>query len=149
MLFDNSPRGGETMINAAIVGLGWWGKTLVESAQGSDAIRFVAVGTRAVSPEIKTFADDQKLRVVEGFEALLTDKKLDAIVLATPHPIRRVGHRHARRSDDDRSQRFAAQAYPMARSSRRDALWRAHSPGRSCDRRHDRSVWPHRYCLLP
>src|SRR5437762_7485134 len=87
MLFDNSPRGGETMINAAIVGLGWWGKTLVESAQGSDAIRFVAVGTRAVSPEIKTFADDQKLRVVEGFEALLTDKKLDAIVLATPHSI--------------------------------------------------------------
>ena len=75
------------MINAAIVGLGWWGKTLVESAQGSDAIRFVAVGTRAVSPEIKTFADDQKLRVVEGFEALLTDKKLDAIVLATPHSI--------------------------------------------------------------
>ena len=75
------------MINAAIVGLGWWGKTLVESAQGSDAIRFVAVGTRAVSPEIKTCADDQKLRVVEGFEALLTDKKLDAIVLATPHSI--------------------------------------------------------------
>src|SRR2546425_8060161 len=85
--FCAKPPGGETMINAAIVGLGWWGKTLVESAQGSDAIRFVAVGTRAVSPEIKTFADDQKLRVVEGFEALLTDKKLDAIVLATPHSI--------------------------------------------------------------
>ena len=31
------------MINAAIVGLGWWGKTLVESVQGtSDDIRFVA-----------------------------------------------------------------------------------------------------------
>ena len=42
------------MINAAIVGLGWWGKTLVESAQGSDAIRFVAAGTRAVSPEIRS-----------------------------------------------------------------------------------------------
>src|SRR5437667_9589191 len=82
--FCAKPPGGETMINAAIVGLGWWGKTLVESAQGSDAIRFVAVGTRAVSPEIKTFADDHKLRVVESFEALLTDTTLDAIVLAPP-----------------------------------------------------------------
>ena len=27
------------MINAAIVGLGWWGKTLVEAAEKSDAIR--------------------------------------------------------------------------------------------------------------
>ena len=34
------------MINAAIVGLGWWGKTLVESAENSDAIRFVAGATR-------------------------------------------------------------------------------------------------------
>src|SRR5919109_2668314 len=73
------------MIDAAIVGLGWWGKTLVESAQGSGAIRFVAAGTRAASPELKAFADAQKLRIVEGFEALLADKQLDAIVLATPH----------------------------------------------------------------
>ena len=73
------------MINAAIVGLGWWGKTLVESAEGSEAIRFVAVGTRAASPEVRAFADAQKLRVVEGFEALLADRKLEAIVLATPH----------------------------------------------------------------
>ena len=32
------------MINAAIVGLGWWGKTLVESlADGSDLMRFAAM----------------------------------------------------------------------------------------------------------
>ena len=32
------------MINAAIVGLGWWGKTLVESlAGGSDVMRFIGV----------------------------------------------------------------------------------------------------------
>src|SRR5437867_1004676 len=75
------------MIDAAIVGLGWWGKTLVESAQGSDAIRFVAAGTRAASPEVKAFADAQKLRLVEGFEAVLADKTFDAVVLATPHSI--------------------------------------------------------------
>src|SRR5436309_3663357 len=74
------------MINAAIVGMGWWGKTIVESVQGrSDVIRFVAGATRTVSPEVKAFAEEQKLRLGESFDALLADPKLDAIVLATPH----------------------------------------------------------------
>jgi predicted dehydrogenase len=73
------------MINAAIVGLGWWGKTIVESVHGSDFMRFVAGATRTVSPEVKSFADGQKLRLAESFEALLSDPKIDAIVLATPH----------------------------------------------------------------
>src|SRR5438105_3872835 len=73
------------MINAAIVGLGWWGRTLVESAQGSDFIRFVAGATRTVSPEVKTFADTSKLRLAESFEALLKDSNVQAVVLCTPH----------------------------------------------------------------
>lgn len=75
------------MINAAIVGLGWWGKTLVESAQGSDAIRFVAGATRTVSPEVKAFAEAHKLRLAENYEALLADPKIDAVVLTTPHSL--------------------------------------------------------------
>src|SRR5688572_18532346 len=73
------------MINAAIVGLGWWGRTLVESVQGSDHIRFVAGATRTVSPEVKTFAETQKLRLAESFEALLQDSSIQAVVLCTPH----------------------------------------------------------------
>ena len=46
------------MINAAIVGMGWWGKTLVESVQGSsDVIRFVAGASRTASPELTAFAE--------------------------------------------------------------------------------------------
>ena len=42
------------MINAAIVGLGWWGKTVVESVQGSSKdIQFVAGATRTVTPEVE------------------------------------------------------------------------------------------------
>src|SRR5215475_1839826 len=73
------------MINAAIVGLGWWGKTLVESAQGSDFIRFVAGATRTVSPEVKSFAETHKLRLSDKFEALLKDSAVNAVVLCTPH----------------------------------------------------------------
>src|SRR5438093_4730921 len=73
------------MINAAIVGLGWWGRTLVESGQGSDFIRFVAGATRTVSPEVTAFADTYKLRLAENFDALLKDSTVQAVVLCTPH----------------------------------------------------------------
>jgi predicted dehydrogenase len=73
------------MINAAVVGLGWWGKTLVESGEQSDVIRFVAGATRTVSPEIEAFAKEKQLRLASSYEALLTDPAIDAVVLATPH----------------------------------------------------------------
>lgn len=75
------------MINAAVVGLGWWGKTLVESGEQSDAIRFVAGATRTVSPEIEAFAKGKGLRLAPNYEALLADPKIDAVVLATPHSL--------------------------------------------------------------
>jgi predicted dehydrogenase len=75
------------MIKAAIVGLGWWGKTVVESAAGSDAIRFVAGASRTVSPELETFAMANGLKLAPSYEALLADPRIDAVVLATPHSI--------------------------------------------------------------
>jgi predicted dehydrogenase len=74
------------MINAAIVGLGWWGRTLVESVQGtSHKIRFVGGATRTQTDEVKTFAAAQNVALVEHYEALLADPGVDAVVLATPH----------------------------------------------------------------
>jgi predicted dehydrogenase len=74
------------MINAAIVGLGWWGKTLVESvADGSDDIRFVAGATRTRSPEVEEFAKAQNFELRQSYDDLLSDDGIDAVVLATPH----------------------------------------------------------------
>jgi predicted dehydrogenase len=74
------------MIKAAIVGLGWWGKTLVEAVQqSSEEIRFVAGTTRTMTPEVQAFADAQKFTLADSYEALLSDPKVDAVVLATPH----------------------------------------------------------------
>ena len=75
------------MINAAIVGLGWWGKTLVESAANSEAIRFVAGVTRTVTPEIEAFAKQHGLLLLPKYEAVLADREVDAVVLATPHSL--------------------------------------------------------------
>ena len=73
------------MINAAIVGLGWWGKTLVESAANSDAIRFIAGTTRTIAPEVEIFAKTHGFRLLPNYDAVLTDREIDAVVLATPH----------------------------------------------------------------
>jgi predicted dehydrogenase len=74
------------MINAAIVGLGWWGRTLVEAVQGvSDDIRFVGAATRTVTAEASAFAQAQGLSLFEGYEAALAADDVDAVVLATPH----------------------------------------------------------------
>lgn len=73
------------MINAAIVGMGWWGRTLVEAVADSDRMRFVAGVTRTVSDEVKSFAEENKLRLGTSYEEVLEDSGVDAVVLATPH----------------------------------------------------------------
>jgi predicted dehydrogenase len=75
------------VINAGIVGLGWWGKTLVEAVNGgqSDEIRFAAGTTRTLSDEVKGFAKDYDFVLRDSYEELIADPAVDAVVLATPH----------------------------------------------------------------
>jgi predicted dehydrogenase len=74
------------MIQAAVVGLGWWGKTLVEAVQqDSPDIRFVAGTTRTKTAEVEAFAAAQKFELADSFEAVLANPKVQAVVLATPH----------------------------------------------------------------
>jgi predicted dehydrogenase len=75
------------MIDAAIVGLGRWGQTLVEAVQGrSDRLRF----TRALSrnpDRLRDFASRHQLALVGELGPVLADRTIDAVVLATPHSL--------------------------------------------------------------
>jgi predicted dehydrogenase len=73
------------VIKAGIVGLGWWGKTLVESAENSNVIKFVSGTTRTKTPEIEAFAKQKGFRLTESYDGLLGHGGVDAVVLATPH----------------------------------------------------------------
>jgi predicted dehydrogenase len=76
------------MIRAAQIGLGWWGKTLVESVQGSsDVIQFVAAASRTQSDDSKAFCAQHGLAFHPTYEAALADPQVDAVVLATPHSL--------------------------------------------------------------
>ena len=73
------------MIKAGIVGLGWWGKTLVEAVQDTSRdIRFVAGATRTHTPEVEAFAKAQGFDLRDSYDDLIADDGIDAVVLATP-----------------------------------------------------------------
>lgn len=89
LLADSDRLGpGHPVLTAAIIGLGWWGKTLVESVQGrSDEITFAAAVVRTSSEEARAFADRHAMRVLDGLDTALADEEIDAVVLATPHSL--------------------------------------------------------------
>src|SRR4249920_477852 len=76
------------MVHAAMVGLGWWGKTLVESVQGTSAdIRFVAGVAQTHTDEQTAFATAQRFTLYHTYEEALADPRVQAVVLATPHSL--------------------------------------------------------------
>jgi predicted dehydrogenase len=72
------------MLNAAIIGLGWWGQRLVQAVQGSGLIRFARGVT--LEPELaRAFAAQHALAICTSPEDVLADPAIQAVVLATPH----------------------------------------------------------------
>jgi predicted dehydrogenase len=73
------------MIRAAIVGLGWWGKNLVNAVRDhAEQIRFTTAHTRNLGP-VAAFCREHDLRWVGDLDTVLADPALDAVVFATPH----------------------------------------------------------------
>jgi predicted dehydrogenase len=74
------------MISTAIVGLGRWGRNLVEASVGHDRLKII----RAVEPDIKgakDFCAKHGLELADNLDAVLSDRSIDAILLATPHSL--------------------------------------------------------------
>lgn len=75
------------MINAAIVGIGWWGQKIVTAVQGkSTRMRFV----RGVSKEpdaVRDFTARHGILLSTELDDVLRDAQVQAVVLATPHSL--------------------------------------------------------------
>jgi predicted dehydrogenase len=73
------------MIRAAILGLGRWGRSLVNSVhRKSTHMKFVAAHTRTRAT-VADFCRDKNLAFVDSYAQILADPAIDAVVLATPH----------------------------------------------------------------
>ena len=75
------------MINAAVIGLGRWGQSIVRAAQGkSQRLRFI----RGVSKEPELVADFARTHGFElstEFDDAVADPHVEAVFLATPHSL--------------------------------------------------------------
>ena len=73
------------MLNTAIVGLGWWGRTLVKATCDFGApLRFVR-GVSLEPDSVREFAAERQMTLGTSIDEVLTDKSIQAVVLATPH----------------------------------------------------------------
>jgi predicted dehydrogenase len=72
-------------VRAAIIGLGSWGQTLVSSVQGKlDDLQFT-VGYTRTPAKAHAFCAERGIALAPSFEAVLADKRVDAVVVTTPH----------------------------------------------------------------
>lgn len=72
-------------VRAAIIGLGRWGRSLVNAVHGkTDAIRFTAAYTRTRA-SAEDYCREKSIPLLDRFEDALASPDIDAVVLATPH----------------------------------------------------------------
>ena len=72
------------MLNAAVVGLGWWGRHICGALRGSELIRVVH-GVDPATEAAAPFARDHGFPLSADLSAALADDKVEAVLLATPH----------------------------------------------------------------
>ncbi len=71
------------MISAAIVGLGWWGKTIARTLAGGGKLRLVRAVD--VDPRAGDWAREQGLSFSTELSEALADPAVEAVILCTPH----------------------------------------------------------------
>lgn len=73
------------MVNLAIIGLGRWGRVLVDAVQGNtDLVQFTTAVTRNPS-KVEDYCKANSIALTADYSTILSDPKIDGVVLATPH----------------------------------------------------------------
>ncbi|MAU86539.1 MAG: hypothetical protein CML83_02045 [Rhodobiaceae bacterium] len=74
----------KNMINAAILGLGWWGKHITETLSKSSLIQIKAACSRTKEKHTQ-FIEEHNLKYYKNYIDLLSDNEIDAIIICTPN----------------------------------------------------------------
>jgi predicted dehydrogenase len=72
------------MLKTAVIGLGWWGCTIINSLKSSEIIRIIA-GVDVYTRREALCSNEHGLKFYEHIDSALSDPKIDAIIIATPH----------------------------------------------------------------
>lgn len=71
------------MLNIAVIGLGWWGRIIVDEVRKSDKLRVVRVAD--INPASEAFAREREIAFSATFQEVLADPHVQGVVLCTPH----------------------------------------------------------------
>lgn len=74
------------MLNVAVIGMGWWGKTLVTAMKKSSKLKVVKGMKRNPATEAE-FAKTEGFEIISDYAAVLKDPNVRAVVLCTPHTL--------------------------------------------------------------
>ena len=72
------------MINAALIGMGWWGKNIAQSIQHKSQLINFKLGVTKEINETQDFAKKMSMQLSDSFEFALAQDDIQAVVLATP-----------------------------------------------------------------
>lgn len=75
------------MINAAIVGIGWWGQKIVTAVQGKSSKLCFIRGVSKEPDSVRDFAARHGILLSTELCDVLADPEVQAVVLATPHSL--------------------------------------------------------------
>ena len=126
------------MLNVAMIGLGWWGKELVRSAQASELMRF----TRGVTLEpdtVRDFAKEMNIAIGTSYDDVLADRSIDAVVLATPHTRHRAQVEAAAAAG---KHVFCEKPFALTVDDAKAAIAACRKAGVALGVGHNRRLWP-------
>lgn len=127
------------MIDAAIVGLGRWGKNFVESVQyKSERIRFVR-GVDKAPDNLRDFAARHDLPLCTDISEVLADPGIKAVVLVTPHSLHRPMVEAAARAG---KQVFCEKPLALNRADAQAMIEACDRAGVVLGVGHNRRLWP-------
>jgi predicted dehydrogenase len=75
------------MIDAAVIGLGRWGKNIVESVQGKSRRLRIIRGVSKEPEQVADFAAAKGFALSTDFDAAIADPRVGCVFLATPHSL--------------------------------------------------------------
>ena len=75
------------MINAAVIGLGRWGKNIVEAVQGKSGRLRIVRGVTKEPDLVRDFAGTHGFTLSTDFDEAIADPRVQAVFLATPHSL--------------------------------------------------------------
>jgi predicted dehydrogenase len=72
------------VVNVAVVGIGWWGQTLITLMKKSPNFHVVK-GVKRNPSTVADFAREHGVEIISDYAQVLKDPQVEAVVLCTPH----------------------------------------------------------------